>query len=99
MSAFDENPYSMHFAQFAGKLEQHLRKNGISCEDADRIIEASSQLYFEKMGSSASKLAKMLKRQDPANVFIDSAHRAIERHIPEAKDTFGSQTEISRAIR
>jgi hypothetical protein len=99
VSTFDENPYSMHFAQFAGKLEQHLRKNGISCDDADMIIEESSQIYFEKLGSSASKLAKMLRKQDPANVFVDSAHKAIEHHIPEAKNTFGSQTEIARAIR
>jgi hypothetical protein len=31
-------------------------------------------------------------------VFVDSAHKAIERHIPEAKDTFGSTAEISKVI-
>lgn len=98
MSTFDENPYSMDFAQFAGKLEHHLRKNGITCEVADRIIEESSRIYFENIGPSANRLAKMLKKQNPSNVFVDSARRAIERHIPEAKDTFGSQTAISRAI-
>ncbi|MEO9294146.1 MAG: hypothetical protein ABI347_00925 [Nitrososphaera sp.] len=99
MSTFDENPYSVHFAQFASKLEQHLRRNGISCDDADRIIEESSAIYFEKLGSSASKLMKMIKKQDPADVFVDSAYRAIANHLPEAKGTFGSQREISKVIR
>ena len=99
MSTFDENPYSVHFAQFANKLEQHLRRNGISCDDADMIIEESSAIYFEKLGSATSKLIKMIKRQDPADVFVDSAYRAIEIHIPEAKSTFGSQREIAKVIR
>lgn len=98
-SAFDDNPYSMHFAHFASKLEQYLRRNGISCGDADMIIEESSAIYFEKLGSSANKLLKAFKKQDPADVFVDSAHKAIERHIPEAKDTFGSAAEISKIIR
>ena len=88
----------MHFAHFASKLEQHLRKNGISCRDADMIIEESSAIYFEKLGSSARKLLKAFKKQDPAMVFVDSAHKAIERHIPEAKDTFGPTAEISKVI-
>lgn len=99
MSAFDDNPYSVHFAHFASKLEQYLRKNGISCDDADMIIEESSAIYFEKLGSSANKLFKAFKKRDPADVFVDSAHKAIERHIPEAKDTFGSTAEISKIIR
>jgi hypothetical protein len=63
------------------------------------IIEESSALYFEKMGSPANKLIKMIKKQDPADVFVDSAYRAIGLHLPEAKGTFGSQREISRVIR
>lgn len=99
MSAYDDNPYSVHFAHFASKLEQHLRKNGISCDDADAIIEESSALYFEKLSSSTNKLLKAFKKQDPADVFVDSAHRAIERHLPEAKDTFGSSSEIYKIVR
>lgn len=98
MSTFDENPYSVHFAQFANKLEQHLRRNGISCDDADRIIEESSAIYFDKLSSSASKLMKMLKRQDPADVFIDSAYKAIATHLPEAKGSFGSHSAIAKVI-
>lgn len=97
MSAFDENPYSVHFARFAAKLEQHLRKNGVSCNDADMIIEESSALYFEKLGPSNS-FFKLLKKQDPARVFIDSARKAIAARLPEAIDTFGSQVEIARAV-
>jgi hypothetical protein len=99
MSTFDENPYSVHFAHFASKLEQHLRRNGISCDDADRIIEESSAIYFEKLGSSTNRLMKMIKKQDPAGVFVDSAYKAITTHLPEAKGSFGSHSEIARVIR
>lgn len=98
MSAFDENPYSVHFARFAAKLEQHLRKHGVSCNDADMIIEESSALYFEKLGPSNS-FFKFLKKQDPARVFIDSARKAIAARLPEATDTFGSQAELAKAVR
>jgi hypothetical protein len=98
-SIFDGNPYSVHFAQYAGRLERHLRKNGISCDDADRIIEESSAIYFEKLESSARKLLRVLKKQDPADVFVDSACKAIERYLPEAKNSFGSAGEIAKAIR
>lgn len=98
MATYDDNPYSGHFAHFATRLEQHLRKNGISCDDADRIIEESSVIYFDRL-SSANKLARLFRKQDPANVFVDSAFRAIGRHLPEAKGTFGSPNEIARAIR
>jgi hypothetical protein len=63
------------------------------------IIEESSALYFEKLGSSANKIIKAFKKHDPADVFVSSAHKAIERHLPEAKDTFGSASEISKIIR
>ncbi|HXV47015.1 MAG TPA: hypothetical protein VD736_10115 [Nitrososphaera sp.] len=45
------NGCSIHFANYAGKLELHLRKNGISCRDADTIIEESSEIYFDKLHS------------------------------------------------
>ncbi len=90
---------SIHFAHYAGKLESHLRKNGISCHDADLIIEESSVLYFEKLHSSGSKLSKLIRKHDPAQLFAESAKKAIERHLPEAKDTFGSYGEITKCIR
>jgi hypothetical protein len=91
--------YSIHFAHYAGKLERHLRNNGISCHDADLIIEESSELYFEKLHSAANKLSKLLRKHDPAQLFAESATKAIERHLPEAKNTFGSYGEIARCIR
>ena len=98
MTTYDENPYSVHFAHFASRLEEHLRKNGISCDDADRIIEESSVIYFDRL-SSANKLSRLFRKQDPANVFVDSASRAIGHLLPQAKGTFGSQGEIAKAIR
>ncbi len=98
MSAFDENPYSAHFTRFAAKLEQHLRKNGVSCNDADMIIEESSALYFARLGPS-NKLIKFLKMDDPHGVFIDAAQKAIAARLPEAMDTFGSKVEIAKAVR
>jgi hypothetical protein len=98
LTTYDENPYSVHFAHFASRLEEHLRKNGISCDDADRIIEESSVIYFDRL-SSANKLARLFRKQDPANVFVDSAFQAIGHLLPGAKGTFGSQGEIAKAIR
>jgi hypothetical protein len=91
--------YSIHFAHYASKLERHLRNNGISCHDADLIIEESSVLYFEKLHSAENKLSKLLRKHDPAQLFAESATRSIERHLPEAKDTFGSYGEIAKCIR
>jgi len=91
--------YSIHFAHYAGKLERHLRNNGISCHDADLIIEESSELYFEKLHSSENKLSKLIREHDPAQLFAESVTKAIERHLPEAKDTFGSYREIAKCIR
>ena len=95
----DSDAYSMHFAQFAGRLEQHLRRNGISCHDADMIIEESSGLYFEKAQLTENRFLRLVRKHDPAQLFVDSACRAIERHLPEAKGTFGSHGEIARCIR
>jgi hypothetical protein len=99
MAEAHEDGYSIHFAHYASKLEQYLRKNGISCHDADLIIEESSVLYFEKLHSSGSKISKLLRKHDPAQVFAESATKAIERHLPEAKNTFGSYSEIAKCIR
>lgn len=100
--ANDEDAYTMHFGQFASKLERHLRTNGIPCRDADVIIEEISALYVEKIKKSAGGgrfLSRILGKHGPAEVFVDSAYRAIERHLPEAKFTFGSQNEIAKCIR
>jgi hypothetical protein len=95
----DNDAYSVHFAQFAGKLEQHLRRNGISCHDADMIIEESSGLYFERARLNENKFLKLVRKHNPSQLFVESACRAIERHLPEAKSTFGSHGEIARCIR
>jgi hypothetical protein len=91
--------YSIHFAHYAGKLEQHMMKNGISCHDADMIIEESSELYFEKLHSPENKFLRLLRKSDPAQLFAESAARAIELHLPEAKGTFGSCSEINKCIK
>jgi hypothetical protein len=98
MTEFDNEPYSVLFAKFASKLETHLLKYGVACSDADMIIEESSILYFGKLKSPTKKHFKLLKRQDPTKLFIDSACQIIERLIPEAKKGFGSYNEISKCI-
>jgi hypothetical protein len=90
--------YSVHFAHYAAKLEQYLTKNGISCHDTDLIIEESSVLYFEKLRSTENRIFKFVRKHNAAQLFADSARKAIERHIPEAKGTFGSYGEIARCI-
>lgn len=91
--------YSVHFARYAGRLEQYLRKNGISCHDADIIIEESSVLYFEKIHSPEKFFSKLVKKHDPGQLFVESACKALERHVPEAKGTFGSAGEIAKCIK
>ena len=98
MTEFNNDPYSVLFSQFASKLESHLLKYGVACADADMIIEESSILYFRKLNSSKKKLFKLLKRQDPETIFIDSACQVIGRLIPESKQNFGSYNEISKCI-
>jgi hypothetical protein len=88
----------VHFAHCAGKLEAHLLKFGVTCADADSIIEESSIIYFEKLGSTTKKILKFVRKEDPTKVFVDSAYKAIERHIPEAKNTFGSHSELTKCI-
>ena len=98
MTEFNNDPYSVLFSQLASKLESHLLKYGVACADADMIIEESSILYFRKLNSSKKKLFKLLKRQNPETIFIDSACQVIGRLIPEAKQNFGSYNEISKCI-
>jgi hypothetical protein len=100
MSNDSADGYSVHFAHYATKLEQHLRKNGVSCHAANIIIEESSVLYFEKTHSlDSAKFFNLIRKHDPAQLFAESATRAIERHLPEAKGTFGSYGEITKCIR
>ena len=94
----NDDGYSIDFVHYASKLEQHLRKNGISCHDADIIIEESSINYFGNSCSRASKLFKLVSKHRLAQLFAESAARAIEKHLPEAKNSFGSYREIMRCI-
>jgi hypothetical protein len=98
VTEYDSGAYSVHFAHFAAKLEAHLIRFGVTCADADSIIEESSIIYFEKLGSAKKKLLKFVRKEDPAKVFVDSAYRAIEIHIPEANNSFGSHIELSKCI-
>jgi hypothetical protein len=92
------NSYSIDFARFASRLETYLLKYGVTCHDADMIIEESSVLYFEKLNSPTKKFFKLIKRQEPAKIFIESALIAIGKYFPEANHTFGSFEEISKYI-
>ena len=98
MAETQEDAYSVQFALYAGKLEKHLRTNGISCQDADIIIEESSKYYFEKLHSD-NRLVRLIRKHDPAELFIQSAARAVQKNLPEAKGTFGSSHEIEKCIR
>jgi PhoPQ-activated pathogenicity-related protein len=98
VTEYDTDTYSVHFARFAGRLETHLLKYGVACSDADMIIEESSVLYFEKLKSPTKKFLKVIKRQDPTKLFIESAYKSLEKRLPEAKKTFGSYNELSKCI-
>jgi hypothetical protein len=98
VTEYDSGAYSVHFAHCAAKLEAYLLRFGVTCTDADSIIEESSIIYFEKLGSAKKKLLKFMRKEDPVKVFVESAYKAIERHIPEAKNGFGSHTELSKCI-
>ncbi len=94
----DYDGHSLEFTRYASRLERHLRKNGISCRDADLIIEESSELYFGKLHSVENRFFRLVRKHDPEQVFVESACTAIERHIPGAKSTYGSRSEIARCI-
>jgi hypothetical protein len=95
----ESDGHSVHFAHYAAKLERHLRNNGITCHDADLVIEESSVLYFEKLRAKEGSLFRLIRRQDPADLFVEAACKAIKKLLPGAQDTFGSSGEVNRCIR
>jgi hypothetical protein len=95
---YNNETYSVHFARLAGKLEAYLIKCGVACSDADRIIEESSVIYFNKLRSNSKNIFKFIKRSSPEKTFLDSACQAIEKYIPDAARTFGSYPEISKSL-
>lgn len=95
----ESDGHSVHFAHYAAKLERHLRNNGITCHDADLIIEESSVLYFERLRAYEKSLFRLVKKQDPADLFVESACRAIRKLLPTAQHSFGSEREVKECIR
>ena len=95
----DQDTYSIHFARFAAKLEKHLIKQGVSCSEADLIIEDSSTIFFDKLNNPKKSFFKLFKKQDPMSLFIESAGEALQKHIPEAEKTFGSYRAIEDCLR
>ena len=94
----DQDTYSVHFARFAAKLEKHLINNGVSCNEADIIIEDSSTIFFDKLNNPKKSFLKLFKKQDPMSLFIESANEALQKHIPEAQKTFGSSRAIEECL-
>ena len=95
----DQDIYSIHFARFAAKLEKHLLNQGVSCSEADVIIEDSSTIFFDKLNNPKKSFLKLFKKQDPMSLFIESAGEALQKHIPEAEKTFGSYLAIEDCLR
>ncbi|HKU48328.1 MAG TPA: hypothetical protein VJP79_00135 [Nitrososphaera sp.] len=94
----ESDGHSVHFAHYAAKLERHLRNNGITCHDADLVIEESSVLYFEKLRSKENSLVRLIRKREPSDLFVKAANKAIKKLLPGAQDTFGSSSEIARCI-
>ena len=99
MPNLDQDTYSVHFARFAAKLERHLLNHGVSCSEADIIIEDSSTIFFDKLNKPKKAFLKLFKKQDPMSLFIESASRAIQKHIPEAQKSFGSYNAIEDCLK
>ena len=95
----DQDTYSVHFARFAAKLEKHLLNNGVSCSEADIIIEESSTIFFDMLNKPKKAFMKLFKKQDPMSLFIESAGQAIQKHIPEAQKSFGSYNAIEDCLK
>ena len=95
----DQETYSIHFARFAAKLEKHLLTHGVTCSEADLIIEDSSTFFFDKLNKPKKSFLKFFKKQDPMSLFIESAGEALQKHIPEAQKTFGSYGAIEYSLR
>ena len=55
-------------------------------------------IVIEHDNNSTKKFFKLIKRQEPAKIFIESALKAIGKYFPEANHTFGSFEEISKYI-
>ena len=91
--------YMLHFGLFAKKLESYLLDNGISCHEADLIIEETSAAYIARFGGGGPGFLRFVRRRQPASVFVDSACEAVKRHIPEAQNTFGSRQSLSSCLR
>ena len=95
----DQETYSIHFARFAAKLEKHLLTHGVSCSEADVIIEDSSTIFFDKLNKPKKAFLKLFKKQDPMSLFIESAGEALQKRIPEAQKTFGSYRAIEDCLK
>ncbi|MGI0037031.1 MAG: hypothetical protein ACRD99_01575 [Nitrososphaera sp.] len=95
----ESDGHSVHFAHYAAKLERHLTNHGITCRDADLVIEESSILYFEKLRARENSLLRLLRRREPADLFVEAACRAIKKLLPGAQNSFGSAVEVNRCIR
>jgi hypothetical protein len=95
----ESDGHTVHFAHYAAKLERHLTNHGITCRDADLIIEESSVLYFEKLRSMEHSLLGIIRRRQPSELFVESACKAIRKLLPGVQDSFGSQSEVKRCIR
>ncbi len=95
----DKETYSVHFARFAAKLEKHLLNHGVTCNDADIIIEESSVIFFERLNNPRRIISRLFKKQQPLQLFVESAFLAIAKHIPEAQKTFGSYGAIEYSLR
>jgi hypothetical protein len=95
----DKESYSVHFAMFAAKLEHHLLNHGVACNDADLIIEEISVIFFDKLNNPGKIIPGLFKKREPSQLFVDSAFQAMEKYIPEARNTFGSQKEIESCLR
>ncbi|HJS82005.1 MAG TPA: hypothetical protein VJ742_04135, partial [Nitrososphaera sp.] len=68
----ESDGHSVHFAHYAAKLERHLRNNGITCHDADLVIEESSILYFEKLRTRENSLLRLIRRREPSDLFVEA---------------------------
>jgi hypothetical protein len=95
----ESDGHSVHFAHYAAKLERHLRNNGITCHDADLVIEESSVLYFERLRARENSLLRLIKKHEPSELFVEAACKAIKKLLPGADSTFGSQSAVERCIR
>lgn len=98
MPNLDQETYSVHFARFASKFEKHLLNHGVSCSEADIIIEDSSTIFFDRLNKPKKTFLKLFKKEDPMSLFIESASHAVQKHLPEAQKSFGSYKAIEDCL-